>query len=51
MRYRRVVADLKASQYTGERDTIINPTISNPTTITKRQQLEIVETYRYPKRH
>ena len=39
------------SRHTGEHDTIINPTTGNPTTTTKKQQPEIVETYRYPKGH
>ena len=34
-RYRRVVVDLKASRYIGERDTIINLIIGNLTIITK----------------
>ena len=38
-------------QHTGERNTITNPTTDNPTTTTKKQQLEIVEIYRYLKRH
>jgi hypothetical protein len=50
-RYRRVIADLKASRYIGERDTIINPTTGNLTITTKGQRLEIAETYRYPKRY
>ena len=50
-RHRRVAADLKVDQHTGERDITTNPTTGDPTTTTKRQQLEIVETYRYPKRH
>ena len=39
------------SRHTGERDTITNPITNNPTTTTKKQQPEMVETYRYPKRH
>ena len=50
-RHRRVVVDLKAGQYIGERDTIINLITGNPTIITKGQRLEMVKTYRYPKRH
>ena len=50
-RHRRVVADLKVGQHIGERDTTINLTTGNPTTTTKRQQLEMAETYRHPKRH
>ena len=34
-RYRRVVVDLKASRYIGERDIIINPIMGNLTIITK----------------
>ena len=51
MWHRRVIADSKVGQYTGERDIITNLIIGNPTTTTKRQQLEMVETCRHPKRH
>ena len=50
-RHRRVAADLKAGRHTEERNTIINLIMGNPTTTTKRQQLKIVETYRYSKRY
>ena len=51
MWHRRVVVDLKAGRHTGECDTTTNLIIDNLTTPTKKQQLEIVKTYRYPKRH
>ena len=38
-------------QHTGECDTTTNLIIGDPTTTTKGQQLEIVKTYRHPKRH
>ena len=50
-RPRRVVVDLKVGRYIGEYDTIINLIKGNPTIITKGQRLEMVETYRYPKRY
>ena len=50
-RPRRVIVDSKVGQHTGEHNTIINPTMGNPTTTTKGQQLEMVKTYKYPKRH
>ena len=51
VRHRRVIVDSKAGQYIGEYNTTINLTTGNPTTTTKRQQLEMVKTYRYPERH
>ena len=50
-RSRRVTADLKVGRHTEKCDTITNPTWGDPTTTTKRQQLEMAETYGYPKRH
>ena len=48
---RRVAADLKVGRYIEKRDTTINLTRGDPTTITKGQWPEMVETCRYSKRH
>ena len=42
---------MKVGQHTEKRDTTTNPTQGNPTTITKGQQPEMAEIYKYPKRH